>query len=354
MNCFYKYYKKITLSLCFIYLSLLGNMVYIQSFSNKINILDNMCSDSKSLIESDIHIFNNYIDKYRKTYDLYSSEYWYRYNIYLLNKNYINNFNSLNKSYKLGINKFADMSKLEFKEKYLGFNMKQKWISNYNVSNIKIPNSLDWRSMGAVTNIKNQKQCGSCWAFSAVGTIEGQHAIKIGNLVSLSEQNLVDCDNSSFGCEGGWPDKAIEYVINNSGIDTELSYPYVAEQQECSYSNNTIGATVSNVVRLPQADMNALYDALGTIGPISVAIDAEDDFQMYSSGIYSSSTCSTDSLDHAVLAVGYGISFNKKKYIIVKNSWGSDWGMNGYIYMSADIPNMCGIAENACYSNVTV
>ena len=225
---------------------------------------------------------------------------------------------------------------------------------HYNVSNIKIPNSLDWRSMGAVTNIKNQKQCGSCWAFSAVGTIEGQHAIKIGNLVSLSEQNLVDCDNPSFGCEGGWPDKAIEYVINNSGIDTELSYPYVAEQQECSYSNNTIGATVSNVVRLPQADLNALYDALGTIGPISVAIDAEDDFQLYSSGIYNSSSCSTDSLDHAVLAIGYGISFNKKKYIIVKNSWGSDWGMNGYIYMSADIPNMCGIAENACYSNVTV
>ena len=198
-----------------------------------------------------------------------------------------------------------------------------------------------------VTNVKNQGACGSCWAFSAVGTMEGQHARTTGKLVSLSEQNLVDCSTENYGCNGGWPNKAMEYVQQN-GIDTEDSYPYNGTDQLCQFNNKTVGAHVKSVIDIPSGNMSALYDAIGLVGPISVAIDAENDFQFYKSGIYSSTKCSNSSLDHAVLAVGYG-EYKDTPFIIIKNSWGADWGMDGYIYFSTKINNMCGIATDASY-----
>jgi cathepsin L len=144
----------------------------------------------------------------------------------------------------------------------------------------------------------------------------------------------------------------MRYVIHNHGIDTETSYPYTAMDGTCSFNKSNVGATFKQTVNITSGDMNALYHAIAHVGPISVAIDAEDDFQFYSSGIFNSTTCSKDQLDHAVLAVGYSVTEDGHKYIMIKNSWGGDWGMNGYIYFSADQDNMCGVATDASYPMV--
>ena len=282
--------------------------------------------------------YNSYLKQYGKNYT--EKEYMYRFNIFKNNTEYIEKHNVKNLSYKLGVNNFTDWSKKEFKVKYLTNRVNYyptPNIKSYNLNNNSIPESIDWRANGFVTDVKDQGQCGSCWAFSAVGAIEGQHANVTNNLVSLSEQNLVDCSYgyNNSGCEGGWPDKAMLYV-KKYGIDTEKTYPYNATDSTCSFNKTNVGATVNDVVLLPSGNMTLFYHALGTIGPMSIAIDAEYDFQFYSSGIYNSTICDKDSLNHAVLAVGYGHTLNNSKYIMVKNSWGKDWGMDGYIYMSAD------------------
>ena len=153
---------------------------------------------------------------------------------------------------------------------------------------------------------------------------------------------------------------AIDYVINGStpgpgsanvsGIDTESSYLYKGFDQTCNFSNSTVGARFSNLTRIPQNSTSHLLDAVLSIGPISVAIDAEDDFQFYSSGIFTSSTCSETQLDHAVTVVGFGKISNGTSYYIIKNSWNTDWGQDGYMFFNADIPDMCGIAQDACYA----
>ena len=292
-----------------------------------------------------------YINQYDKKYN--NIELLERYNIFKNNTNFINNRNNMNLTYQLGLNNFTDWSRLEFRQFYLSNlkgNTKIKNKKIYQYKNISIPQSIDWRANGYVTDVKDQGMCGSCWAFSAIGAIEGQHSKATKNLVSLSEQNLVDCtlDYNCSGCDGGWPDKAMDYVVK-FGVDTEDSYPYNAIDQTCNYNKTNVGANISGVVLIPQGNMSMLYEALGTIGPLSIAIAAEDDFQFYKSGVYKSTTCSSQYLDHAVLAVGYGITSNNNKYIIVKNSWGKSWGMDGYIYMSSDINNMCGMAQHVSY-----
>lgn len=310
-------------------------------------------------INSSYNDFKNYLKEYNKDY-LDVAEFNYRFNVFKTNVKYINevNFNS-SKTYKLGLNNFTDISHNEFKEKYLTKNNVNNRQHNLEGTNTEFfykfingknrPESIDWRAAGIVTDVKDQGQCGSCWAFSAVGTMEGQHALASHNLVSLSEQNLVDCSSVNDGCGGGWPDKAMIYVENNGGIDTEASYPYNDSVIEsCEYNKNNSGAKFSNVVDLPSKNMSALYNAIGLIGPISVAIDAEYDFQLYKSGIFESYSCSPDNLDHAVLAVGYG-GYNGTSFIIIKNSWNTNWGMDGYIYFSTMIFNMCGISTAASY-----
>lgn len=300
------------------------------------------------------HEFQSFIRKYEKNYTS-EAEYNIRYNNFVNNLNHINQHNSHipEYSYSLGINQFADMTVPEWRRIYLSSirpTLRTEHVHKYLEQDVNnLPSSMDWRANGWVTDVKDQGQCGSCWAFSAVGAMEGQHANVTGNLTSLSEQNLVDCiTNGCFGCSGGWMNVAMEWVVNN-GIESEEAYPYQGVDGQCVFNKSDSAANFSKVVNITQDDVNGLFHATATVGPISVAIDAEDDMMMYASGIYQSNTCSTTQLDHGVLVVGYGMTNDGKKYYIIKNSWNTNWGMDGYIYWSRDIPNMCGIAHAASY-----
>jgi cathepsin L len=261
-------------------------------------------------------------------------------------------------TYTLGMNKYGDMTNEEFKKQMNGLKMTvDADTSDFDrhtflaAANVDLPAKVDWRTKGYVTPVKDQGQCGSCWAFSSTGSLEGQHFKATGQLVSLSEQNLVDCSGKfgNMGCDGGLMDSAFQYIKANKGIDTEKSYPYEAEDGKCRFKAANVGATDTGFVDIKAKNETDLQNAIATIGPISVAIDAsQDSFQFYKSGVYNEPLCSSTELDHGVLAVGYDTD-GSKDYYIVKNSWGTSWGNNGYIWMSRNKKNQCGIATMASY-----
>jgi cathepsin L len=186
---------------------------------------------------------------------------------------------------------------------------------------IDLPKYYDWRTKGAVTEVKNQGQCRSCWAFSAIGALEGQHFKKTGKLTSLSEQNLVDCSTQyhNHGCHGGSPVSAFKHVKANQGIKTEASYPYEAKDFQCRFKRENVGATDIGLNRVTSGDEEALKQAIATIGPISVGIDSNHkSFRFYKEGVHYEPECSSQHLNHAVLAVGYGTE-GGKDYYLVKN-----------------------------------
>ncbi|CAL1540039.1 unnamed protein product [Lymnaea stagnalis] len=257
------------------------------------------------------------------------------------------------KSYYLGENKYADLTLEEFSRSMKGYiNLDVQEQPSPVVSGMYkgiLPDSVDWRTKGAVTGVKDQGQCGSCWAFSTIGSVEGQHFKATGSLVSLSESNLVDCSTANMGCNGGWVEKALQYIINNRGIDTESSYPYRAQQSSCRFSSSNVGAKISSYTKVIRGSEDDLQKAVALVGPVSVAIDANQrSFQLYKGGVYNEPACTTSQLDHAVLVVGYGTSGNQD-YWTVKNSWGTTWGQSGYIFMSRNKKNQCGIATAAMY-----
>ncbi|XP_044539739.1 procathepsin L-like, partial [Gracilinanus agilis] len=246
-------------------------------------------------------------------------------------------------SFQMGMNKFGDMTTEEFKQVMNGYNSSglQRRTNGSLLHEplfAQIPESVDWREKGYVTPVKKQGRCASCWAFSVTGAIEGQWFRKTGKLVSLSEQNLVDCSEDNNGCGGGFIDKAFQYVKENGGIDTEECYPYVGKDSYCKYKPECSGASITGFVDIPSGQEGALMEAVATVGPISAGIDTSNpSFRFYESGVYFEPQCSSSELDHGVLVVGYGAEGESgKKYWIVKNSWGEAWGDHGYILMAKD------------------
>jgi cathepsin L len=268
------------------------------------------------------------------------------------NLDFITAHNANPSNHRVALNKFADLSATEFAAIYNGFRMPKEVLNNVPIigaSAEALPDSKDWRTAGAVTGVKNQGQCGSCWAFSTTGSVEACHQLATSSLVSLSEKNLMDCswDEGNQGCNGGLMTSAMQYIIDNGGIDTESSYPYSpVSSQDCKYSKSTKGSTESAFSNVQSGSESALQNSVNK-APTSVAIDAShSSFQFYSSGVYFEPSCSASQLDHGVLGVGWGVD-SSKDYWIVKNSWGTDWGTEGYIWMSRNRNNNCGIATMA-------
>ncbi|KAL4560089.1 hypothetical protein LXL04_032237 [Taraxacum kok-saghyz] len=281
-----------------------------------------------------------------------------RSNIFHENVQYIESSNNaMNKGYKLAVNEFADLTNEEFTTTRNRFKAHECSPSPstfaFRYENVTVPTSMDWRKKGAVTPIKDQGQCGSCWAFSAVGAMEGVTQLKTGKLISLSEQELVDCDTSGVdqGCEGGLMDDAFDFILKNKGLTTETNYPYKASDGTCNNKEaSNHAATITGHEDVPANSETSLLKAVSS-QPISVAIDASgSDFQFYSSGVFTGE-CGTE-LDHGVTAVGYGENAEGTKYWLVKNSWGTSWGEEGYIMMQRDVDakeGICGIAMQASY-----
>ena len=266
-------------------------------------------------------------------------------------------------NYTMGINQYTDLTSAEFEKNVIrgGFigtsasslRGKSK-CSQYTYQQIKVPSSIDWRELGAVTPVKDQGQCGSCWSFSATGAMEGAWSIATGNLVSLSEEQLVDCSKryGNLGCNGGLMDNAFQYAIDN-GMCVESDYPYTASSGSSGSCQSTCEpeVTIADCADVPANNQLALKEAV-SFGPVSIAIEADTRiFQSYSSGVITSSTCGTD-LDHGVLIVGYGTE-DGIDYWLVKNSWSSTWGDEGYVKIErSDSTNdigICGIAAQPSF-----
>lgn len=310
-------------------------------------------------------IFDSWLKLFPRVYASDKQVRDHRLQIFSDNLQYVYLHNLQNASYKLGINKFADLSNQEFKDLYFGRPpsslssrhglLQATPTSGFeHVSNGDTPNSVDWRSAGSVTKVKDQGACGSCWAFSTIGAIEGINHIMTGDLVPLSEQELVDCDRShNMGCDGGLMVYAFEFIVNNGGIDSEKHYPYKGRQGQCDTNKrNTHIVTIDGYEEIPSNDESALLKAVAQ-QPVSVAIEAGGrDFQLYAGGILTGG-CGTD-LDHGVLIVGYGSNAGLD-YWIVKNSWGSNWGEKGYIRMqrgggaTKKATGLCGINMMASF-----
>ncbi|XP_040384762.1 vignain-like [Oryza brachyantha] len=291
-----------------------------------------------------------------------------RFNVFAENARYVHEANKRDdRPFRLALNKFADMTTDEFRRTYAGSRARHHRSlsggrrgegSSFRYGgggSDNLPPAVDWRDRGAVTGVKDQGQCGSCWAFSAVAAVEGVNKISTGKLVSLSEQELVDCDaGDNQGCNGGLMDYAFQFIKKNGGITTESNYPYRAVQGRCNRAKaSSHDVTIDGYEDVPANDESALQKAVAN-QPVAVAIEASgQDFQFYSEGVFTGE-CGTD-LDHGVAAVGYGTTRDGTKYWIVKNSWGDEWGERGYIRMqrgassSSGSSGLCGIAMEASY-----
>jgi C1A family cysteine protease len=301
-----------------------------------------------------LYKFNNFQGRFQKIYSSLE-EFKDRLEIFKSNLMFIENHNiDPRNNFTLAINSFADLTPEEFKEKYVGVGLNTR-VGSYGCSSFtstgSTPSSVDWRSKNAVTSVKDQGQCGSCWSFSSTGAIEGAWAISTGTLNDLSEQQLVDCATGisygSHGCNGGQMEGAFKYVIQN-GQCLLSNYPYVSGKTQTGGTCQKCSSAVhlSGCYDVKPNDHLSLTYALSK-QPVSVAIEADTTyFQFYSSGVLTSSKCGTN-LDHGVLAVGYGTE-NGNDYYLVKNSWGPNWGENGYVKIgrstSTNDPGICGIA----------
>lgn len=280
-----------------------------------------------------------------------------RFEIFKKNMDMAREFNQKEEyTFTMGVTIFADKTREEF-EDWLkmtsGTKPKQSGVSRamFDMDTAEVaPDSKDWVAAGAVTPIKNQGSCGSCWAFSTTGGIEGQNFLVNHKLSSFSEQELVDCSQAegNQGCSGGLMDDGFKFV-ESDGLCFESAYPYEGTDNSCKKSSCTKQVTVTSYTDIPQGDTDALKTASGTKGPISIAVDANFFWQMYTGGVFNHA-CNPSKLDHGVLLVGY--QSTGTGYWKVKNSWGAGWGESGFIRLAGTDANTCGLANSASYPTV--
>lgn len=292
--------------------------------------------------------FFRYIAKYGKDYAT-KEEFDFRNSVFQSNLRHIVESNSRNDlTFSLGINKFADMTNEEFRKR-LGRKKNQKLRQSTDdytfLDEAAIPASVDWRQKGAVNPVQDQGQCGSCWAFSATSAIESAHFIASGKLLKLSEQQFVDCAGGVYqneGCNGGDETSAMQYAMKYA-VELENTYPYTAEDDSCTWSKSEGKVLVTKVTNVPPNNAQQLMAAIAKT-PVTVAVEADTNFQFYTGGILNSQYCGTN-LDHAILAVGYD---QKGAFYIVRNSWGADWGENGYIRLAitGNDAGICGVQSD--------
>ncbi|KAK5584387.1 hypothetical protein RB653_005998 [Dictyostelium firmibasis] len=323
-------------------------------FSGIFSIADNL----KTKEEKASKLFNEYKAEYNKEYSS-QDEHDERFINFKSARKTIAVHNAKKSSYKLGMNHYADLSNKEFntliKPKVARPLVNGAEYIHDDESTTAIPSTVDWRIQGCVTPVKDQGVCGSCWTFGSTGSLEGTNCVTNGELVSLSEQQLVDCAilTGSQGCGGGFASSAFEYIMQApNGIATEDSYPYLMQNGLCQDRNNTpSGVTITGYVNVTSGSEAALVNAIATAGPVAIAIDASvDDFRYYISGVYNNPACQNglDDLDHEVLAIGYG-TYQGQDYFLVKNSWSTNWGQNGYVFMARNDNNLCGVATSPNY-----
>ncbi|CEG46819.1 cathepsin h [Plasmopara halstedii] len=269
-----------------------------------------------------ITLFEAWKDQHGKSYDS-PIQNELRRGIFEINARSVAEHNSNeNKSFDMELNEFADITWDEFQSWYLGAPQQCSATESSNVLYGEVPEQKDWRKDGTVSPVKNQGKCGSCWTFSTTGCLESHLKLKHGEFTILSEQNLLDCAQNfdNHGCSGGLPSHAFEFIKYNGGLDTEKTYPYEAKEGKCKFNTYHVGVQVDQIVNITAQNEKELKNAVGSIGP---------------------------DVNHAVLAVGYGVEDGKNHWI-VKNSWGTKWGMKGFFQIARG-SNMCGVADCASY-----
>ncbi|CAA6669852.1 unnamed protein product [Spirodela intermedia] len=335
-------------------------IILYNSFESEADIYTSVDhNESQRSMEEIRWLFEDWAVRYDKYYnEIIEKE--HRFQVFKENLRFIEEHNHIqnNHSYIVDLNHFADLRSEEFRNIYLSARFNVTMTSRffppssdqYMVMNGEnLPESVDWRAKGAVTSVKHQGHCGSCWAFSTIATIEGINQIVTGKLIDLSEQQLVDCNNKNWGCNGGWPETAFAYIRKN-GIDTEGRYPYKGTKANCN-RNTAKAVSIDGYYFTPRYNEGALRKAVAS-QPISVIIRSDSRaFQFYKSGIYNG-PCGMD-LDHAVTVVGYDMDpSNGKAYWIVKNSWGQGWGEEGYVRIERNVKSYdgkCGITAYPAY-----
>lgn len=312
----------------------------------------------RGLLNAEAH-FAHFLKKFNKKYSG-AEEHAYRFSIFKKNLHKALRHQKLDRDAIHGINKFSDLTEEEFHQRYLGLarpplSLSQRTQPAPILPTDDLPSNFDWRELGAVTGVKNQGGCGSCWTFSTTGAMEGANYMKTGKLVSLSEQQLVDCDHEcdssepdecDSGCNGGLMTTAYQYALKAGGLQREEDYPYTGTEGSCKFDKTKVAAMVANFSTV-SIDEDQIAANIVQNGPLAVGINAEF-MQTYVGGVSCPYICDKQNLNHGVLLVGYGAAgyapgrFKEKPFWIIKNSWGPDWGEDGY-YKLCRGHNICGI-----------